>query len=128
MGEFAGDAALLLHRARRGVHIFEDGLHGTMDALQRINQEDGITVVCNLHTLDTARTYCEHIVGMAHGKIVFSGGPDDLTTAQAREIYGAGEEFNEAATSTSISHEREVLKTPDTEQDDLIASGKVVNL
>jgi len=99
-----------------------------MDALQRINQEDGITVVCNLHTLDTARTYCEHIVGMAHGKIVFSGGPDDLTTAQAREIYGAGEEFNEAATSTSISHEREVLKTPDTEQDDLIASGKVVNL
>jgi phosphonate transport system ATP-binding protein len=99
-----------------------------MDALQRINQEDGITVVCNLHTLDTARAYCEHIIGMAHGKIVFSGGPDDLTTAQAREIYGAGEEFNEAATSTSISHEREVSKTPDTEQDELVASGKVVNL
>lgn len=74
-----------------------------MDALQRINKEDGITVVCNLHTLDTARAYCERIVGMSQGKIVFDGGPGDLTTNMARQIYGAGEAFDEATTSTSIS-------------------------
>jgi phosphonate transport system ATP-binding protein len=99
-----------------------------MDALRRINQEDGITVVCNLHTLDTARKYCEHIVGMANGKIVFSGGPDDLTTDQAREIYGAGDEFNEAATSTSISTETAAQEIPDDAEDEPMPSGKVVNL
>lgn len=38
-----------------------------MDALRTINQEDGITVICNLHTLDTARTYCDRVIGMAQG-------------------------------------------------------------
>jgi phosphonate transport system ATP-binding protein len=58
--------------------------------------------VCNLHTLDTARRYCDRVVGMRAGRIVFDGRPDELTTAAARNIYGAGEEFSEASTSTSI--------------------------
>jgi len=74
-----------------------------MDALRDINRNDKITVICNLHTLDTARNYCDRIIGMRDGKIVFDGTPNLLTTDMAREIYGAGEEFNEAATSTSIS-------------------------
>lgn len=37
-----------------------------MDSLQDINLREGITVVTNLHTLDTARTYCNRIIGMAH--------------------------------------------------------------
>jgi len=73
-----------------------------MEALKRINQEEGITVVCNLHTLDTAREYCERIVGMSQGAVVFEGGPEALTTEAARAIYGAGEEFDEASTSTSL--------------------------
>lgn len=98
-----------------------------MDALKRINEEDGITVVCNLHTLDTARTYCERIVGMSQGKVVFDGGPDALTTDQAREIYGAGEEFNEAATSTSINSEAD-KKSPAADDDEPVVAGNVVNL
>lgn len=74
-----------------------------MDALRDINRIDKITVVCNLHTLDTARTYCDRIIGMRDGRIVFDGTPNLLTTEMAREIYGAGDEFNEAATSTSIT-------------------------
>ena len=76
-----------------------------MDALRDINKNDGITVICNLHTLDTARNYCDRIVGMQDGRIIFDGTPDLLTTQMAREIYGAeGEEaFNEAATSTSLA-------------------------
>ena len=38
-----------------------------MNFIQTINCEDGITVLCNLHTLDIARDYCGRIVGMARG-------------------------------------------------------------
>ena len=59
-------------------------------------------IVCNLHTLDTARRYCDRVIGMRGGEIVFDGLPEDLTTSAAREIYGADESFSEDATSTSI--------------------------
>ncbi|MEX2643185.1 MAG: phosphonate ABC transporter ATP-binding protein [Acetobacterales bacterium] len=76
-----------------------------MDALRRINEEDGITVIANLHTIDTARTYCDRIVGLAAGKVVFDGLSDDLTPATVREIYGvleAEEALDEGITSTSL--------------------------
>jgi phosphonate transport system ATP-binding protein len=76
-----------------------------MDSLRDINAE-GITVITNLHTLDTARAYCERIVGMSQGKVVFDGTPAELTTDVARQIYGADglkEAFSEAMTSTSIA-------------------------
>jgi phosphonate transport system ATP-binding protein len=73
-----------------------------MDTLRRINLEDGRMVIANLHTLDTARRYCDRVIGMRDGRIVFDGTPDQLSTGVAREIYGADESFNEAATSTSI--------------------------
>ncbi len=74
-----------------------------MDALRDINERDGITVVTNLHTLDTARNYCERIIGMAHGRVVFDGEPKDLTAAAVAEIYGADTAIEESMTSTSIS-------------------------
>ncbi|MBC01061.1 MAG: phosphonate ABC transporter ATP-binding protein [Rhodobacteraceae bacterium] len=75
-----------------------------MDALKDINERDGITVVTNLHTLDTARSYCERIIGMSQGAVVFDGPPEELTTEAARRIYGAeGEALSEAITSTSIT-------------------------
>ena len=79
-----------------------------MDAIRKINREDGITVICNLHTLDTARAYCERIIGMKLGEIVFDGVPEDLTVPLLRDLYGVGEgeddeEFSTAITSTSIT-------------------------
>ena len=73
-----------------------------MDTLRRIHDEDGRMIVCNLHTLDTARRYCDRVIGMRAGQVVFDGAPEDLTTRVARDIYGADESFSEAATSTSI--------------------------
>ena len=73
-----------------------------MDTLRRIHDEDGRMVVANLHTLDTARRYCDRVIGMRDGKIVFDGSPDQLTTSVARDIYGADDSFNESATSTAI--------------------------
>lgn len=59
-----------------------------MEALRTINQEDGITVICNLHHLDTARHYCDRIIGMARGRIQFDGAPHELTLEHMRHIYG----------------------------------------
>ena len=59
-----------------------------MDALLRINKHFGITVICNLHSLDLARTYCERLVGMAQGRLVFDDVPSALTDDVARELYG----------------------------------------
>jgi phosphonate transport system ATP-binding protein len=76
-----------------------------MDSLRRINREDGITVLCNLHLLQTAKDYCDRIIGMRKGAVVFDGLPSQLTDAIAREIYGAGqpgdEEVELAFTATS---------------------------
>ena len=74
-----------------------------MDTLRRIHDEDGRTVIANLHTLDTARRYCDRVIGMRKGRIVFDGTPDLLTTGAARDIYGAGAEFSEATTSTALA-------------------------
>ncbi len=73
-----------------------------MDTLRRIHDEDGRLVICNLHTLDTARRYCDRVIGMRAGQVVFDGRAEELTTAVARDIYGADADFSEEATSTSI--------------------------
>jgi len=64
-----------------------------MDALAEANRRHGITVLCNLHSLDLARHYCDRLVGLADGRLVFDGAPADLTEAVARQLYGleAGE-------------------------------------
>ena len=59
-----------------------------MDALARINRHYGLTVLCNLHSLDLARGYCDRLVGMAAGRVVFDGAPEALTDDVARELYG----------------------------------------
>ncbi|MGL4728954.1 MAG: phosphonate ABC transporter ATP-binding protein [Bosea sp. (in: a-proteobacteria)] len=59
-----------------------------MDSLLRLNKHFGITVICNLHDLDIAKDYCSRLVGMAQGRVVFDGAPDELTESAARELYG----------------------------------------
>ncbi len=59
-----------------------------MDALQRINRHFGLTVLCNTHSLELAREYCDRLIGMAHGRVVFDGSPAELTADVARALYG----------------------------------------
>jgi phosphonate transport system ATP-binding protein len=73
-----------------------------MQSLRDIHEQDGRMVIANLHTLDTARRYCDRVIGMRDGKIVFDGTPEELTTGAARDIYGADSSFSEATTSTQI--------------------------
>jgi phosphonate transport system ATP-binding protein len=71
-----------------------------MDALRGVNR-DGITVLVNLHDLATARDYCDRIVALNAGRVVFDGPPPALTAQRIREIYGVTEEefAEEAATA-----------------------------
>lgn len=73
-----------------------------MNGLKQINQEEGITVLVNLHTLDTARAYCDRIIAMRLGRVLFDGTAAQLTDDVIRDIYGSKglAEFNEAVTST----------------------------
>ena len=59
-----------------------------MDALLRINKHYGITVICNLHALDLAREYCDRLVGLSAGRLVFDGAPSALTERVAHDLYG----------------------------------------
>jgi phosphonate transport system ATP-binding protein len=76
-----------------------------MDALADINRRDGITVLINLHTIDTARSYCRRIIGMSAGRIVFDGAPAELTDQALRDIYGhtGPEALDERLTSVAAS-------------------------
>jgi phosphonate transport system ATP-binding protein len=75
-----------------------------MDALMRLNKHFGITVICNLHSLDLARDYCDRLVGIAAGRVVFDAAPDALTEAAARELYGleAGEVMDTPQTAEPL--------------------------
>ncbi len=51
-----------------------------MQSLRQIHEEDGRMVFANLHTLDTARRYCDRVIGMCDGRIDIDGTPAQLTT------------------------------------------------
>ncbi len=75
-----------------------------MDTLQRINREDGITIIASLHNLATARGYCDRIIGMSEGRVVFDGAPAELTPEIVCAIYGvegAREELGEMVACSS---------------------------
>jgi phosphonate transport system ATP-binding protein len=69
-----------------------------MDALRQVNREDGITVLTNLHHLATTRAYCDRIIAMQAGRVMFDGPPEALTPAKVEAIYGVSEdEFDDGA-------------------------------
>ena len=58
-----------------------------LNYLKQASRELGITVVCNLHQIDYAREFGERIVGVSAGRIVFEGGPADLSDEVLHRIY-----------------------------------------
>lgn len=64
--------------------------HVVMDYLKKVNQELGITVVCNLHFLSLVRQYATRVIALKHGQIVFEGSPQQITDDWFQKIYGEG--------------------------------------
>jgi len=67
-----------------------------MDDLKRINQDFGITIVVNLHSVELARQYGTRIIGLRDGSLVFDGPVAEATDETLRAIYG-GEILEEKA-------------------------------
>ncbi len=58
-----------------------------MDDLARVARSEGIPTLINIHAIDLAREYCDRIVGIAQGVVVFDGRPADLDQAALDRIY-----------------------------------------
>jgi len=61
--------------------------HSVMHELQRINAEQGLTVLVNLHLMDLARQYTTRMIGIRAGEIVHDGPAADATDADFERIY-----------------------------------------
>jgi phosphonate transport system ATP-binding protein len=59
-----------------------------METLKWINTERGITVICNLHSLEIARAYCDRVIGLRDGRLVFDGPVGSLSDAALSDVYG----------------------------------------
>jgi phosphonate transport system ATP-binding protein len=59
-----------------------------MDVLRSLAKERRISVVINLHQLEIAQKYSDHIIGINHGQIVFDGSPQELNEQERVQIYG----------------------------------------
>jgi phosphonate transport system ATP-binding protein len=63
-----------------------------MDDMLKINREDGITVICNLHSLEVAKKYCDRLIGLSEGEVVFDGKPNELTADISKKLYDLDDE------------------------------------
>ena len=62
--------------------------HSIMQYLEKINKEDGVTVICSLHFLDLVHRYAQRVVALNAGRVVFDGLPKEIDDARFKEIYG----------------------------------------
>ncbi|MEX2143430.1 MAG: phosphonate ABC transporter ATP-binding protein [Anaerolineales bacterium] len=65
--------------------------HTILGHLEKLNQEDHISVLCSLHFLDLVQRYCNRVIGLRAGKLVFEGVKKDIaemSDARFKEIYG----------------------------------------
>ena len=63
-----------------------------MDDILKINREDGITVICNLHSLEIAKKYCDRLIGLSDGEVLFDGKPNELTIEISKKLYDLEDE------------------------------------
>jgi phosphonate transport system ATP-binding protein len=61
---------------------------GVMNYLKKINQELGLTVICNLHSLDLVRHYATRVIALKAGEIIFQGDPAEITETWFQKNYG----------------------------------------
>ena len=65
--------------------------HSILGYLEKLNQEDGITVLCSLHYLDLVQRYATRVIGLRDGEIIYEGTRDDirrLSDEEFKHIYG----------------------------------------
>ncbi len=59
-----------------------------MEILRELNTDDGLTVIVTLHQVDYALRYCDRVVALKAGRIVYDGPARSLAREQLVDIYG----------------------------------------
>ena len=58
-----------------------------MDILRQLAKEKNLIILINLHQVDIAMEYADHVVGINHGAIVFEGATKTVDDAVLQKIY-----------------------------------------
>lgn len=67
-----------------------------MNDFKRINQDDNITVLINIHHVELALEFCERIIGIRDGEIVYDG-PADQVSGQVLDLIYKGQPIEKEA-------------------------------
>ncbi len=59
-----------------------------MDLLELLNRREGLTLVISLHHVELARRYCDRVVALRQGRLVFDGPTDALSPRLLKQLYG----------------------------------------
>jgi len=62
--------------------------HTILSLLRSLCDEQGLTVICNLHQVELAKSYSDRILGLNQGKLVFDQPTKDFNQASLHQIYG----------------------------------------
>ena len=62
--------------------------HSIMQYLEKLNKEDGVTILCSLHFLDLVHEYADRAIALNQGQLMFDGAPKEIDDARVRDIYG----------------------------------------
>ena len=62
--------------------------HSIMQYLEKINKEDGVTVICSLHFLDLVHRYANRAIALNAGILMFDGSPKEIDDVKFKDIYG----------------------------------------
>jgi phosphonate transport system ATP-binding protein len=63
-----------------------------MELLKQVSATQHIPVLINIHDVNLAQRFCDRIIGMSQGHIVFDGPPSELSPEHLKQIYG-GEDW-----------------------------------
>ncbi len=62
-----------------------------MNDFTRINKDMNITILINIHHVDLALQYCQRVIGIRAGEIVYDGPAAEVNDAVLKQIYEGGE-------------------------------------
>lgn len=61
--------------------------HEIMKLLKALVHERGKTLVVSLHGVDYAKQYCDRIIGLQQGQVLFDAPPQTVTPAMLKQLY-----------------------------------------
>jgi phosphonate transport system ATP-binding protein len=81
-----------------------------MELLLALNREQGLTLLISLHHVPLARRYCERVLALRDGALVFDGPASALTPAFLRELYGtSADELIDAVDAPAVDASPPIL-------------------